>query len=100
MPSDMLTPAQVAECLRVGRATVYRLIRDQKLTALRAGRAYRIPRQDLDAFLLAHSAHPALREALFTRLEEVAARHPGVDGDELLAELERADEERVHRPAS
>ncbi len=96
MLRDVMTPEQVADYLQLDKETVYRLIRDRKLAATRIGRAYRIPREDLDTFLLANSTRPAVQEALFARLAEVAERNPGVDGDDLLEELERTDDERKH----
>ena len=58
MLTEVLTPEQVADYLQLDRETVYRLIRARRLAATRIGRAYRIPRQDLDAFMLAHSTRP------------------------------------------
>lgn len=97
---DVLTPEQVADYLQISSETVYRLIRRHQLAASRIGRHYRIPRADLDAFLLASSTRPAVQEAMFACLETIAQSNPDLDGDELLAELEREDEERPRRPAS
>jgi len=38
-----LTVAEVAAAMRLSRATVYRLMRDQEIAAVRFGRSYRIP---------------------------------------------------------
>ena len=97
MLRDVMTPEQVAEYLQLDKETIYRLIRTKQLAATRIGRAYRIPREDLDAFLLANSTRPEVREALFRRVNAIAERNPGVDSDELLEELEREDEERKQR---
>ncbi len=97
MLRDVMTPEQVAEYLQLDKETIYRLIRTKQLAATRIGRAYRIPRQDLDTFLLANSTRPEVREALFRRVNAIAERNPGVDSDELLEELEREDEERKQR---
>ena len=97
MLRDVMTPEQVAEYLQLDKETIYRLIRTKQLAATRIGRAYRIPRQDLDAFLLANSTRPEVREALFRRVNAIAERNPSVDSDELLEELEREDEERKQR---
>ena len=48
---EVLTAAQAAEYLQVGRETVYRYIRQGKLVASRLGRTYRIPKQSLDLWL-------------------------------------------------
>lgn len=91
---DVLTPQQVADYLQLSTAAVYRLIRRKQLAASRIGRSYRIPREDLDAFLIANSTRPEVQEALIARVNAIAERNPGVNSDELLEELEREDEER------
>jgi excisionase family DNA binding protein len=92
---EILTPEQVAEYLQLTTDTVYRLIRNHKLAAARVGRTYRIPREDLDAFLLATSTRPQVREAMFERVAEVgrrnAERYPDLSSDEVLEELEALD---------
>jgi excisionase family DNA binding protein len=89
-----MTPEQVASYLQVHPATVYRLIREHKLTAARIGRTYRIPREEVESFLLAQSSKPMVRRALFRRALSIAERNPGVSSDEILEELEVDDEER------
>lgn len=46
-----LTPAEVAELLRVSSMTVYRLIKSGELRAARIGKSYRISEEDVDAYL-------------------------------------------------
>jgi excisionase family DNA binding protein len=46
-----LTPAEVAEELRVSAMTVYRLIKAGELRAARIGKSYRIRPDDVDAYL-------------------------------------------------
>ena len=94
MLRDVMTPEQVADYLQLDTETVYRLIRRKELAATKIGRSYRIPREDLDAFLLAHSTRPEVREALFARFMELAEHNPGLNSDDVLEELERDDEER------
>lgn len=53
-PANWLTPAEVSSVLRVSRMTVYRLIRDGSLTAIRVGRSYRIPAHALRHILEYH----------------------------------------------
>jgi excisionase family DNA binding protein len=48
-----LTPAEVAELLRVSPMTVYRLIKAGELRAARIGKSYRIAEADVDAYLQA-----------------------------------------------
>lgn len=42
---------EVAEMLKVAYLTVYRWIKAKKLKALKAGKQYRITKEDLDKFL-------------------------------------------------
>lgn len=86
---EVMTPQQVAEYLQLNTDTVYRLIRRRKLAATRIGRTYRIPREDLEEFLLTQSTRPEVRDALFHRTMEIGERNPDLDGDKLLEELER-----------
>ena len=97
---DVMTPEQVADYLQLDRGTIYRLIRRKQLAATKIGRAYRIPRQDLDAFLLANSTRPEVRRARFDRVLAIAQRNPDLDSDNLLEELERDDDERKRRAGS
>ncbi len=90
---DIMTPEQVAEYLQLNTDTIYRLIREKKLAATKIGRAYRIPREDLEAFLMAHSTRPAVRDALFRRFMAIAEQNPGVNSDAVLEELEQEDRE-------
>ena len=91
---EVMTPEQVADYLQLSPDYVYRLIRGHRLAASKIGRAYRIPREDVEAFLLARSSRPAVREATFERVLEFAERNnPGLSSDDVLEELERRDEQ-------
>ena len=46
-----VTPAEVAERLRVSTMTVYRLIEKGDLVAARIGRSYRMRESDVEAYL-------------------------------------------------
>jgi excisionase family DNA binding protein len=48
----VLTPKQVARYLQVNPETIYRYIRQGKLSASRLGRSYRITRDSVDRLLL------------------------------------------------
>jgi excisionase family DNA binding protein len=48
-----LTPQEVADLLRVSSMTVYRLIKSGEMPAVRVGKAFRIPEDELDAYLAA-----------------------------------------------
>ena len=89
---ELMTPEQVARYLQLTTDTVYRLIRQKKLAASKIGRAYRIPKQDLDEFLLAHSTREEVRRTLFRRVMSIGERNPDQDADTLLASLEQHDQ--------
>ena len=97
MLGDMLTPEQVAGYLQLNKDTVYRLIRTKRLAAARIGRAYRIPRQDLEAFIAASSTRAEVRQELFKRVLEIGRRNPDLDSDALLHTLEAEDTQESSR---
>jgi excisionase family DNA binding protein len=91
---DVMTPEQVAEYLQVATETVYRLIRQRKLAATRIGRAYRIPREDVEGFIVANSTREEVRSLLFRRVLAIAERNEApLDGDSLLEALEEVNAE-------
>jgi excisionase family DNA binding protein len=47
----LLTVSEVANLLRVSRMTVYRLIKEGQMSALRIGRSYRLREDDVDDYL-------------------------------------------------
>ena len=51
MNDDLYTCAEVQEKLKISRSTMYRLICNEKLPAIRVGNSYRIRSLDLNAFL-------------------------------------------------
>ena len=55
----LLTVAEVADLFRVSSMTVYRLIRNGELAAVRVGRSYRVREEDLQAYLQAQVVDPA-----------------------------------------
>jgi len=91
---EIMTPEQVAEYLQLNTDTVYRLIRQNKLAASQIGRTYRIPKEDVEAFLLAHSNRPQVRKALFEHVMSIAPQNPLLNSDDVLEELEQFDQER------
>lgn len=92
---DVMTPEQVADYLQVATETVYRLIRQRKLAATRIGRAYRIPREDVESYMATNSTREEVRSLLFRRVLEIAKRSPrDLDGDSLLETLEAEDDLR------
>jgi len=97
---EIMTPEQVAEYLQLNTDTVYRLIRERKLAAAQIGRTYRIPKEDVENFLLSHSTRAEVRRALFDRVMQIAQNNPDLDSDEMLEELEQLDRERKARQRS
>lgn len=101
---EVMTPEQVAEYLQLNTDTVYRLIRGHQLAASKIGRTYRIPKEDVDIFLLSRSTRPQVREALVKRVAEIgernAARYPELTSDQILEELEADDAARRRSQAS
>ena len=47
----LLTVNEVADLLRVSRMTVYRLIKNGEMPALRVGRNYRLREEDIHSYL-------------------------------------------------
>src|SRR5438552_3772051 len=83
---EIMTPEQVADYLQMTTDTVYRLIRRRELAATKIGRHYRVPKEDLEAFLLANSSRDAVRKALFRKAFSFADNNPGVSSDDILEE--------------
>jgi len=61
--NGILTVRQIAEKLQVNTETVYRWLRNSKLTGYRANRLWRISEQDLEAFLKRRREPVITREA-------------------------------------
>lgn len=78
-----MTPEQVADYLQLRVETVYRYIREGKLAASRLGRSYRIPRENVDLFLLETSTRPDVRYALFSRVLGIAGKAPAAPAEEV-----------------
>jgi len=56
---SLLTVAEVADLFRVSSMTVYRLIRNGELPAVRVGRSYRVREDDLQSYLQSQVVDPA-----------------------------------------
>ncbi len=91
---EILTPEEVADYLQLTSDTIYRLIRENRLAATKIGRNYRVPKEDLDAFIITNSTRPLVRKRLREQLDEIHKRNSDIDGDQLLIELEEEDEKR------
>jgi excisionase family DNA binding protein len=49
--AHFLTVNEVADLLRVSSMTIYRLIKDGEMPAVRVGKSYRLREDDIDAYL-------------------------------------------------
>ena len=97
MTKEVLTPQEVAKYLQLTPDTVYRYIREGKLVASKLGRQYRIPKKNVELFLLATSTAGDARMRVFSRervmtwLEEDRIdQETQALGQELLTELRNA----------
>jgi excisionase family DNA binding protein len=95
LTKDILTPQEVAEYLQITPDTVYRYIREGKLVASKLGRHYRIPKENLELFLLVTSTAGGAQLRTFSR-EEIAewlsedeiAEGTRAAGEKLLTDLQ------------
>jgi excisionase family DNA binding protein len=55
MPETLYTPEEAAAQMRVSQRTVYTWLRSGELRGLRAGRAWRIRHEDMQAFMERHA---------------------------------------------
>ena len=69
LTKDILTPQEVAEYLQLAPETVYRYIRQGKLVASKLGRQYRIPKENVELFLLATSTAGEAQLRTFSRVQ-------------------------------
>ena len=51
MKEQLLTCTEVQAILRTGKSKLYRLIREEKLPAIRLGNTYRIRQSDFETYL-------------------------------------------------
>lgn len=66
LTKEVLTPQEVAEYLQLAPDTVYRYIREGRLVASKLGRQYRIPKKNIELFLLATSTGGDARMRAFS----------------------------------
>ncbi len=66
LTKDVLTPQEVADYLQLAPDTVYRYIREGRLVASKLGRQYRIPKKNIELFLLATSTAGDARMRAFS----------------------------------
>lgn len=53
-PQRLLTPAQAAEYINLSLSRMYELLKEEDLPAVRSGRAVRVDKDDLDAWIKRH----------------------------------------------
>ena len=61
--NELLTTRQVQEMLKVDRTTVYRMLKDGRLTGVKVGSQWRFPRVEIDALLYGASSLPSEDES-------------------------------------
>ncbi|MEK4186378.1 helix-turn-helix domain-containing protein [Paenibacillus sp. FSL L8-0494] len=49
---DILTVDELMEILKIGRNTAYSLLRNNQIQAVRLGRTYRIPRENVIEYII------------------------------------------------
>jgi excisionase family DNA binding protein len=69
LTKDVLTPQEVAEYLQLAPDTIYRYIKQGKLVASKLGRQYRVPKANVELFLLATSTAGEAHLRTFPRAE-------------------------------
>jgi excisionase family DNA binding protein len=99
--TDLMTVEQVAAYLQLNKLTVYRYIREGRIPAARLGKAYRVRKSDVDAFLdsqkLRKPVRVSPRQAVRERTESAAARARR-QRDEEIAVAPRRREGREEHP--
>jgi excisionase family DNA binding protein len=73
-PADYLSIAEAAEIARLHHGTIREWIKGGSLKAYRAGRVYRIRREDLDARLTANRAEKSTAAKVEERVEAILAK--------------------------
>ena len=98
---EMMTPEQVAEYLQLTKDTIYRLIR--RPPPCRGGESAgptASPELTSTSSLLAQSTRSGVPRGALSQVRAITERNPAADGDVLLDELERLDEERAREARS
>jgi len=71
-----MTVEQVAAYLQLNKLTVYRYIREGRIPAARLGKAYRIRKSDVDAFLERHTLRGPVRASVRDRRAAKTGANP------------------------
>ena len=70
--TELLTTRQVQDLLQVDRITIYRMLKDGRLTGIKVGQQWRFPREEIEAFL---GGGPGERESRPSHPGEVLPIH-------------------------
>ena len=61
--NELLTTRQVQETLKVDRTTIYRMLKDGRLSGVKVGSQWRFPRAEIESFLYGTPTPPREEEA-------------------------------------
>src|SRR6266511_3627367 len=70
--NELLTAREVQDLLKIDRTTIYRMLKDGRLTGVKVGKQWRFARQELDALL---SGDDAVDESPPARLTDILPLH-------------------------
>jgi excisionase family DNA binding protein len=73
--ADLLTSGQLQEILQVDRTTIYRMVEDGRLPAIRVGKQWRFPRAEVERWLQAQSTSLASTTPAPVSTPEIPAGH-------------------------
>ncbi|MDQ7842506.1 MAG: helix-turn-helix domain-containing protein [Armatimonadota bacterium] len=99
MTTDLMTVEQVAAYLQLNKLTVYRYIREGRIPAARLGKAYRIRKADVDAFLERSTVRgqpPAAARPRRSARLQVAQRASRVSAEEIAVAPGRREVPETH----
>lgn len=74
---DLLTAREVQELLKIDRTTVYRMLKDGRLTGVKVGQQWRFPRREIDALLGGSQAAPRTEPPAFPAPDGPPPEAPG-----------------------
>ena len=67
--TDLLTVKEVADYLRMGLLTVYKLIQTGKIPAFKIGKQWRIKKEDLEKYIEVQKLEPKIKKPKQQQLE-------------------------------
>ncbi len=72
----LLTPEEAAAVLRIGRTTIYALMKAGDLRPVHIGRSCRLPRTELERYVRCLEASPSAAPTPTTKVETGSSRRP------------------------